>query len=92
MKLYQTTPVQFIGWCWNPRTHLPEFPLVKEVWYHYPQQEVNPAEGRIFGTFVNATLVAVARHRSIRTVTKLMVALPWKSTVDMALPGSSCRN
>ena len=32
-----------------------EFPLVKEVWYHYPQQEPNPDEDHIFGTFVDGT-------------------------------------
>jgi len=42
---------------------VPEFPLEKEVWYHYPQQEANPAEDRIFGTFVDGTLAAVARCR-----------------------------
>ena len=41
----------------------PKFPLVKEVWYHYHQQEANPAEDRIFGTFVEGTLAAVARCR-----------------------------
>ncbi|MCX6700050.1 MAG: hypothetical protein NTV68_09005 [Methanomicrobiales archaeon] len=25
------------------------------VWYHYHQQEANPAENRIFGTFVDGT-------------------------------------
>ena len=34
---------------------LPEFPLEKVVWYHYHQQEANPAEDRIFGTFVDGT-------------------------------------
>ena len=40
-----------------------EFPLVKEVWYHYHQQEANPAEDRIFGTFVDGTLAVVVRCR-----------------------------
>ena len=40
-----------------------EFPLVKEVWNHYHQQEANPAEDRIFGTFVDGSLAAVARCR-----------------------------
>ena len=40
-----------------------EFPLVKEVWYHYRQQEADPAEDLIFGTFVDGTLAAVARCR-----------------------------
>jgi len=34
---------------------VPEFPLEQEVWYHYPLQEANPAEDRIFGTFVDGT-------------------------------------
>ena len=42
---------------------IPEFPLVKEVWYHYHQQEANPDEDRIFGTFIDGTLAAVARCR-----------------------------
>jgi GNAT superfamily N-acetyltransferase len=42
---------------------VPEFPLVKEVWYHYHQQEPNPDEDRIFGTFIDGTLAAVARCR-----------------------------
>ena len=42
---------------------VPEFPLEKEVWYHYHQQEANLAEDRIFGTFVDGTLAAVARCR-----------------------------
>jgi len=33
------------------------------VWYHYRQQEPDPAEDRIFGTFVNGTHAAVARCR-----------------------------
>ena len=40
-----------------------EFPLVKEVWYHYHQQEADPAEDRIFGTFIDGKLAAVARCR-----------------------------
>jgi len=32
----------------------PKFPLEKEVWSHYHQQELNPAEDRIFGTVVEA--------------------------------------
>jgi hypothetical protein len=41
-----------------------EFPLVKEVWYHYHQQEANPAEDRIFGIFIDGTPTAVARCRA----------------------------
>ena len=33
------------------------------MWYHYRQQEPNPAEDRIFGTFVEGNLAAVARCR-----------------------------
>jgi N-acetylglutamate synthase-like GNAT family acetyltransferase len=34
---------------------------VKAVWYHYHQQEADPAEDRVFGTFVDGTLAAIAR-------------------------------
>jgi GNAT superfamily N-acetyltransferase len=40
-----------------------EFPLVKEVWYQYHPQEANLDEDRIFGTFIDGTLAAVARCR-----------------------------
>jgi hypothetical protein len=36
---------------------------VKAVWYHYHQQEPNLAEDRIFGTFIDGILAAVARCR-----------------------------
>jgi GNAT superfamily N-acetyltransferase len=39
---------------------VPEFHLVKAVWYHYHQQEADPAEDRVFGTFVDGTLAAAA--------------------------------
>ena len=60
MELYQTTPVKFIGSCYTRELTVPEFPLEKEVWYHYHQQEANPEEDRIFGTFIDGTLAAVA--------------------------------
>ncbi len=33
----------------------PKFPPEKEVWYHHHQQEANPDEDRISGTFVDGT-------------------------------------
>jgi len=41
-----------------------EFPLAAEVWVHYHQQTVDPTTDRIFGVFVEGSLVSVARCRS----------------------------
>jgi nucleotide-binding universal stress UspA family protein/predicted GNAT family acetyltransferase len=38
-----------------------EFPMAEEIWQHYHQQQGNPGTDRIFGVFVDETLVAVAR-------------------------------
>ena len=56
MKSTHSTPLT------RELTHV-EFPLVKEVWYHYHQQEPNPAEDRSFGTFIDGRLAAVTRCR-----------------------------
>lgn len=41
-----------------------EFPLAEEVWVHYHQQTADPATDRIFGVFVEGSLVSVARCRA----------------------------
>jgi len=41
-----------------------EFPLAEEVWTHYHQQTADPERDRIFGVFVEGSLVSVARCRA----------------------------
>jgi len=41
-----------------------EFTLAEEVWVHYHQQTADPATDRIFGVFVEGSLVSVARCRA----------------------------
>jgi nucleotide-binding universal stress UspA family protein len=41
-----------------------EFPLAEEVWIHYHQQTADPETDRIFGVFVEGSLVSVARCRA----------------------------
>jgi nucleotide-binding universal stress UspA family protein/GNAT superfamily N-acetyltransferase len=40
-----------------------EFPKAEEIWQHYHQQRGTPETDRIFGVFVDETLVSVARCR-----------------------------
>ena len=94
MKLYQTTQVA-VHWLVLTYANLPyqKFPPEKEVWYHYPQQEANPDEDRIFGTFIEGTLAAVARCRlCIPTATKTTASSRSKNSGVAASPGSSCRH
>lgn len=41
-----------------------EFTLAEEVWVHYHQQKADRAKDRIFGVFLESTLVCVARCRA----------------------------
>jgi len=41
-----------------------DFPLAEEVWIHYHQQTADPTTDRVFGVFVEGSLVSVARCRS----------------------------
>jgi nucleotide-binding universal stress UspA family protein/predicted GNAT family acetyltransferase len=40
-----------------------EFPLAEEVWLSYHQQKADPSRDRVFGVFIEGTLVALARCR-----------------------------
>jgi len=40
-----------------------EFPLAEQVWLGYHQQKADPATDRVFGVFIEGTLVAAARCR-----------------------------
>jgi nucleotide-binding universal stress UspA family protein/GNAT superfamily N-acetyltransferase len=40
-----------------------EFPLAEEVWLSYHQQKADPSRDRVFGVFIEGTLVAAARCR-----------------------------
>lgn len=41
-----------------------EFPLAEKIWIHYHQQTADPERDRIFGVFVEGSLVSVARRRA----------------------------
>ncbi|HDS63224.1 MAG TPA: GNAT family N-acetyltransferase [Methanofollis liminatans] len=41
-----------------------EFPLAEKIWTHYHQQTGDPERDRIFGVFVEGSLVSVARCRA----------------------------
>lgn len=41
-----------------------EFPLAEKIWTHYHQQTADPERDRIFGVFVEGSLVSVARCRA----------------------------
>jgi nucleotide-binding universal stress UspA family protein/GNAT superfamily N-acetyltransferase len=40
-----------------------EFPLAEQVWISYHQQKADPSRDRVFGVFIEGTLVAAARCR-----------------------------
>jgi GNAT superfamily N-acetyltransferase len=40
-----------------------EFPLAEQVWLGYHQQKADPSTDRVFGVFIEGTLVAAARCR-----------------------------
>jgi nucleotide-binding universal stress UspA family protein/GNAT superfamily N-acetyltransferase len=40
-----------------------EFPLAEQVWFGYHQQKADPSIDRVFGVFIEGTLVATARCR-----------------------------